>query len=153
MKTIIIKYKLVFFILWSLFSFTIALTSSLKDIYLLFALVSFPFSLVSFYIIESFNASSLSIVILAYLGGLVQWVFIGSVMDKFIPKITIVIKNNSLILLNKYLFWLGIFGFILSGLTLHNGYISSIVFNVGLALVLCSIGFKVLFLNEEEKKL
>ncbi len=150
MKTITIKYKTVLFILWSLFSLTITLTSSLKDMYIFFSLLSFPFSFISFYIIESFNVGTLGIIILAYLGGLIQWVFIiGVLMDKFIPNINISVKNEFLTLLNKYLFTLGVLGIILSGLTIHNGNISSIIFNTALALIVCSIGFKVLFLDKE----
>jgi hypothetical protein len=59
--------------------------------------------------------------------------------------ITIKILNK----INLYLFCLGVFGLILSGLVAIDYQISSIVYNISLALVVCSIGIKILFLEKK----
>ena len=149
MKTFFTTYKTVLFILWSLLSLYVVLTQHYKDIYVLLILNSFPISIISSYIIDIFHQPFVLVIFIGYIGGLVQWVvIIGGLMDKFLPKINFNIKIDFLIKVNNYIFIIGLCGFILSLITIQNGYISAIIYNISLAIVVCSIGVKILFLEK-----
>ncbi len=124
---------------------------SMKDIYVLSMVVNFPSSfLITF---ASHNLHSLSFFPLVYITGFVQWVLIvGSLLDTFIPNIRFSLSIDFLRRAVKYMFMASIFGLLLSAAIIPNGYMSSIVYNVSLAIAVSSIGLKVLFLDEGDGK-
>jgi len=126
------------------------LTMHIKDIYVLSTLINFPISIISSLIIDYTNGKLL--ILLSYATGLVQWVFIiGNIFDKYIPKIDFDIKIKFLLNIIKILFIFSFFGLLLSAIVIKNGYISSVIYNISLALAVFSIGFKILFIKKDNK--
>jgi aspartate carbamoyltransferase catalytic subunit len=123
---------------------------SLKDIYLFIIISTLPISIIGEEIMQVFGQTYPIVVSIGYLGGLIQWVLIvGGLIDRFLPKINFNIKISTLIITNRYIFILGFFGFFLSIITIQKYYISSIVYNISLALVVCTIGIKILYLEKK----
>lgn len=152
MKNISIQYKTILFITWSLVFAYLAITMHFKDVYVLSTLINFPTSIITSYILDSFEGNLL--LLLCYFSGLIHWtLIIGTLMDKFIPNISFNIKIITLIKGNEYLFIIGLLGFLLSAVVISNGYISEIIFNIALALTVSSIGIKILLLDKDNKTL
>ncbi len=154
MRTFKMTYKNILFILWTLvFLYIVLITyGSLKDIYFLLIIINLPISLIGTYIIDTFQQNYILIIIIGYISGLIQWVFlVGGLMDRFLPKINFNfnLKISLLTTINKYIFVMGLFGFILSLVTIQQYLISAVIYNISLAFVVSSIGIKVLFLEKK----
>ncbi len=147
-----ITYKNILFIVWTfIFLFFILNTyGNLKDIYVFIIISTIPISIIGEEVMQLLGQTYSVVVAVGYLGGLIQWVvIIGGLMDKFLPKINFNIKITTLIITNTYIFITGIFGFILSLILMEKHIISSIIYNMSLALVVCSIGIKILYLEKK----
>lgn len=143
-------YKNILFVVWTFaFAYICLMYEDLKDIYVLLTIINIPISIISTYLIDAFQQDYAMTIIIGYISGLIQWVILlGGLMDRFLPKISFNVKMSRLIMINDYIFLIGLFGFILSLLTIQRYHISTITYNISLAFVVSSIGVKILFLDK-----
>lgn len=152
MKNFTMKYKKILFLIWTFIFlfFTLDTYENLKGLYSFIIISTIPISIIGEEIMQLFGQTYPVVIIIGYTGGLIQWVItVGGLMDKFLPKINFNINIYTLIVINKYIFTTGVFGFILSLILIQKYYISSMIYNLSLALVICSIGIKILYLEKK----
>ena len=86
--------KILFLILTFIFLFFALDTyGNLKDLYFFIMISTIPISTIGEEIMQLLGQTYLVVIIIGYIGGLIQWVIIvGGLMDKFLPKINFNIK-------------------------------------------------------------
>ena len=150
MKNFNIKYRKILFLIWTFAFLFFATNADFKDFYLFVIAFSLPISIVSEEIMQLLGQSYLIVAVLGYIGGFIQWVVVvGGIMDKFLPKIAFGLKMETMKAINNTIFVAGVFGFVLSAITIQNAFVNAVFYSVSLALVVCSIGIKVLFLDKD----
>ena len=92
MNTIVIPYKIVFIVLWSLYALYIVLSSNDSEgIYIFLIMGSLPISTQSELLIQKYHLSQTGLDGIALIIGMgyIQWIIVGIILDATWPKIKI----------------------------------------------------------------